>query len=128
MRQLLWEGKKNPIPAGFLFGILAVLLFLNWAVAEKEISRLRAGNTEEYYRGQDRAYANVEGTITTANMEWVVSEKNRLDALILGGNFSTEEDQNTPIPGMPTPPITFFKSYMQMRSMPTTMVLSRQMW
>ena len=48
MRQLLWEGKKNPIPAGFLFGILAVLLFLNWAVAEKEISRLREGNTEEY--------------------------------------------------------------------------------
>lgn len=92
MRQLLWEGKKNPIPAGFLLGLLVVLLFLNWAVAEKEISRLRAGNTEEYYRGQDRAYATVEGTITTANMEWVVSEKNRLDTLILGGDFSTEED------------------------------------
>ena len=87
MRQLLWEGKKNPIPAGFLLGLLVVLLFLNWAVAEKEISRLRAGNTEEYYRGQDRAYATVEGTITTANMEWVVSEKNRLDTLILGGGF-----------------------------------------
>ena len=42
MRQLLWEGKKNPIPAGFLLGLLVVLLFLNWAVAEKEISRLRA--------------------------------------------------------------------------------------
>ena len=128
MRQLLWEGKKNPIPAGFLLGLLVVLLFLNWAVAEKEISRLRAGNTEEYYRGQDRAYATVEGTITTANMEWVVSEKNRLDTLILGGIFPPRKIQNTPIPGMPTPTITFFKSYMQMRSMHTTMVLSRQMW
>ena len=72
MRQLLWEGKKNPIPAGFLLGLLVVLLFLNWAVAEKEISRLRAGNTEEYSLVQAMAYAIEYGPSATPTMHWVV--------------------------------------------------------
>lgn len=95
MRTVLWELRKNP----FRLAVVAILILagmaLDLAVCADNAKRNTAGWGEEYYAAKDKLYSRVEGVITRENMEWIVSEHNRLAAEIAGGNFSTEYDPDT---------------------------------
>lgn len=94
MSKLLYEIKKNPVHPKVLLVIVVAFLFINGVVVNYWISRYTADKTPEYQEGYDAVYNLVEGEITLEHMEWIISEKERLNEIILGGQFSTEEGQS----------------------------------
>ncbi len=92
MKTVMWELKKNPIRPAVLFVLTVAALILNFAVAKYWFGRSAASTTDGYKRGYDEVYGRVEGRITLENMEWIASEKKRLDKAVADGGFSTEED------------------------------------
>lgn len=92
MRMVLREIRKSPFRLMILLIIVILLMVINALVADYWITRSLADTTAQYIEAYDHVYGGVEGTITREKLEWIVSEKERLNALVYSGEFSTEED------------------------------------
>lgn len=86
-----YEARKCLLHPFLLVGAV-ILLILNGRMCLEEISRYQAAVTQEYLTAQEEIYHRVGGPITLTNMEWIISEHQRLNAVIQSGNFSTEYD------------------------------------
>lgn len=95
----LRELKKSSLKICTLFLLVLCLLLINGVMLTTKIDRYNAATTLEYRAGYKDVYNRVEGDITIENMNWIVTEKNRLNELIIGGQFSTEACHDTTYTG-----------------------------
>lgn len=93
MRGIALEAKKTLFHPFLLISALLLLLVNGWMGADR-IDRYLAEYSDDYLAAYDTLYSQIEGDITLDNMKWVVSEKQRLNQIIQGGQFPTEPNQS----------------------------------
>ena len=96
---ILRELKKSSLRTYTLLLLIICLLLINGVMLTEKIELYNADTTSDFRAGYNDVYNRVEGAITIENMNWIISEKNRLNELIISGQFSTEACQDTTYTG-----------------------------
>ena len=91
MIKYFYEFKK----AFFHFSTLlfiVIFLFLNAFMCQSIIERQTSEYTKKFIEAHKNIYQNVEGKITKGKVDFVISEKNRLNDIVLSGEYNTNFD------------------------------------
>lgn len=91
MNNFFYEFKKNFFNPAIIF-IIIIFLFLNALMCQTIIERQTIEYTKEFVDAHKKIYQNVSGKISKENIDFVISEKNRLNSIILSGEYDTNFD------------------------------------
>lgn len=98
MNNFFYEFKKNFFNPAIIM-IIVLFLFLNAFMCQTIIERQTTEYTKEYTNAYKRIYKNVSGRISKENIDYIISEKNRLNNIILSGEYDANFDLNNTYTG-----------------------------
>lgn len=91
MIKYFYEFKKAFFHYSTLLFIV-IFLFLNAFMCQSIIERQTSEYTKKFIEAHKNIYQNVEGKITKGKVDFVISEKNRLNDIVLSGEYNTNFD------------------------------------
>ena len=89
---MLWEIKKLMLRWQWVVVIVVTLLIVNAAMLFSVVDR-QLSEYLVYGDGLENVYSQIEGTMTSDQISWIIEERDRLNGIIDSGDYSTEDNQ-----------------------------------